>query len=731
MNIKVNKLVLNTVLVANLFGGFAYASDVRGWVDEGKIESEMVYSRNLLSEYPGDRVKVFQFKEAGSLSIRAEFVSENLPEETIIVVRSDDGSEKYIYANKKDLWETMTISGDAMSVEVHLPKGSDYSSASLILKRIFYTPYVPQTKAIIGESDERQRLACYKDLNGDMYNHGLSSVHMRMGRFGSGSILGKDNLFLTNRHVVSTAESVKNGEIWLNWSHSNCDEQDNKEKNPIKIQGDKLLAVGESNDYSLLTADSFDFKYGNIKRLFGGLAISKHTPAVGEPLYIPQYGNGGIRPAYIADKESGVACELTEGGDDFYHNCDTQGGSSGSPVLSQNSHELVGLHYAATPGNNLAVSSDTLSKELAGFITEENNQEQLPVQHEINASQATVSPFTLEGELINSEKPMWFTSSDPELKIEHRQKYSLVSFFKKNQQTGEVILDENKPKKLWLQNDCGEFPIDQNATCSSRGKTRLMYSVDVDAGNIQNESWKKFWLLLTRHTEQGEHEEDVFQFNENLYDLFNPPFDEGSAIVKDLVLEDKVPASLSWKYEGSDYLGLVTFYGDQGPTSLVWSDNEKSNIPVMLKDEKTGVVKKAILSVTRETACSLSSMNSAVSCGSTDKYTRFNVHFDPKINSSFAEGSFKGILSLKMKSWSDDTERNVIYKISINNEEETPSDIPEWSSTKNYAQACEKVRYNGKVWMNGWWSNNNQPGSDGVWGVWRQEGAPEMHSACK
>ncbi|WP_455816787.1 hypothetical protein [Pseudomonas cerasi] len=53
MNIKVNKLVLNTVLVANLFGGFAYASDVRGWVDEGKIESEMVYSRNLLSEYPG------------------------------------------------------------------------------------------------------------------------------------------------------------------------------------------------------------------------------------------------------------------------------------------------------------------------------------------------------------------------------------------------------------------------------------------------------------------------------------------------------------------------------------------------------------------------------------------------------------------------------------------------------------------------------------------------------
>lgn len=375
MSIKVDKWVLNTVLVANLFGGFAYADDVRALVYENKIESEMVYDRNLLSEHPGDRVKVFQFKEKGSLSIRAEFYSEKLPEKAIIIVRSDDGSEKYIYSNKKYLWETMTISGDAMSVEVHLPKGSDDSSASLILKRTFYTPYTPQTKTILGESDERQRLACYKDLNRDMYNHGLSSVHMHMGGFGSGSILGKDNLFLTNRHVVSSAEDVKNGEIWLNYAHVNCDEQDKTEKNPIKLQGDKLLAVGDSSDYSLLTADSFDFKYANIKRLFGGLAISKDIPAVGEPLYIPQYGDGGIRPAYIADMESGAACELTEGGNNFYHNCDTQPGSSGSPVLSQNSHKLVGLHYASGTLVNVAVSSDILYKELAGFVTEENNQE--------------------------------------------------------------------------------------------------------------------------------------------------------------------------------------------------------------------------------------------------------------------------------------------------------------------------------------------------------------------
>ncbi|HHB1427537.1 TPA: lytic polysaccharide monooxygenase [Serratia odorifera] len=58
-------------------------------------------------------------------------------------------------------------------------------------------------------------------------------------------------------------------------------------------------------------------------------------------------------------------------------------------------------------------------------------------------------------------------------------------------------------------------------------------------------------------------------------------------------------------------------------------------------------------------------------------------------------------------------------------------DAKAWDKTATYAAACTKVTYNGSTWLNGWWSRGNQPGADGVDGVWRKAGAANMHAACK
>lgn len=54
-----------------------------------------------------------------------------------------------------------------------------------------------------------------------------------------------------------------------------------------------------------------------------------------------------------------------------------------------------------------------------------------------------------------------------------------------------------------------------------------------------------------------------------------------------------------------------------------------------------------------------------------------------------------------------------------------------WEQNKIYATACTKVVYDGNTWLNGWWSRGNKPGLDGEWGVWRKEGAKNMHKICK
>lgn len=70
-------------------------------------------------------------------------------------------------------------------------------------------------------------------------------------------------------------------------------------------------------------------------------------------------------------------------------------------------------------------------------------------------------------------------------------------------------------------------------------------------------------------------------------------------------------------------------------------------------------------------------------------------------------------------------ETNVIQKAHVT------GGAPAWSSTKAYSTPCEKVSYQNKEWLNGWWIQDTAPGSDGLWGAWRQVGASNMHDKCK
>lgn len=58
------------------------------------------------------------------------------------------------------------------------------------------------------------------------------------------------------------------------------------------------------------------------------------------------------------------------------------------------------------------------------------------------------------------------------------------------------------------------------------------------------------------------------------------------------------------------------------------------------------------------------------------------------------------------------------------------SNIPDWDVSKTYDKSCVKVRHNGKVWLNGWWTRGENPNNSGQWGVWRVEGDKNMHGGC-
>lgn len=71
------------------------------------------------------------------------------------------------------------------------------------------------------------------------------------------------------------------------------------------------------------------------------------------------------------------------------------------------------------------------------------------------------------------------------------------------------------------------------------------------------------------------------------------------------------------------------------------------------------------------------------------------------------------------------------YRVSMTQNPETISTAPAWDASKTYSSPCDKVFWQGKTWMNGWWTKGSVPGSDGTWGVWRETGTANMHSQCK
>jgi|GEM_PF-2664061 len=55
---------------------------------------------------------------------------------------------------------------------------------------------------------------------------------------------------------------------------------------------------------------------------------------------------------------------------------------------------------------------------------------------------------------------------------------------------------------------------------------------------------------------------------------------------------------------------------------------------------------------------------------------------------------------------------------------------PLWQAGKTYSSPCQRVTWQGAEWDNQWWTQGNEPGSDGQWGVWRKVNSSQ-NNQCK
>lgn len=178
--------------------------------------------------------------------------------------------------------------------------------------------------------------------------------------------VGAGNHMFTNNHCIATQAATAAAEVWFNYQRSECGAGD---KGPVtKLVPGDMLATNYELDYTLFTLK--DFKAA---QSFGHMGLEVRQPEMDEQIYIAQHPKGEPKQLAInSDKDKDNLCRIQRpvmsgrGREtDTGYRCDTEPGSSGSPVLAYGSNKVIALHHL---GGNSGVLMSRIWPEVAPFF---------------------------------------------------------------------------------------------------------------------------------------------------------------------------------------------------------------------------------------------------------------------------------------------------------------------------------------------------------------------------
>lgn len=294
--------------------------------------------------------------------------------------------------------------------EIWLPSVSS-ETVTIKLKRHFNSnPYflideiglgIPENSGQIEsicENDDRKNAVCYDsemqraaDPVGRMLFQSGASWYAC-----TGSIVSPNSHFLTNNHCIADQVSADTLEVWWRYQSSTCEGLSGTKE--YVSTGAQFITTDKNLDFTLLQL--YD---ANPVQRYGYIQIANRPPIKGERIWIPQHGGGDI-------KKFAVESDMDEGGyalidddnlvgwiadSDFGYYADTEGGSSGSPVLdSQN--KMIGIHHFGLPYGsscgtymNQAVKMSLIYPLIANYIGE-------PIPPYVSSVTKITNPFRIK-----------------------------------------------------------------------------------------------------------------------------------------------------------------------------------------------------------------------------------------------------------------------------------------------------------------------------------------------
>ncbi|AIP34199.1 carbohydrate binding domain protein [Paraburkholderia xenovorans LB400] len=612
------------------------------------------YNLDLLPQQPSDLIYLTTVTEPDSLYLKLTFDRASLPAGGYVQISNGASQDVATYRAEDLLTGPVTVRGDTAVIRTVLPRLRVLGE--LHLSHVDYgKPAVnASVRALIGNDERRQR-ACY--VGTDMYRYSLPAV-VAMGS-GSGSVVGNGRYLLTNQHVtLGVAGKTESRGIELNYFRNSCDTT-SEPNDPLRIRTDRIVAIGDggSTDYSLVSLNDFDVQHAHTKELFGSARIRPlGDNALGDEIYIPQYGNGGLMPQVIGDLFEGKHAAVTSVGTTIKYNADTQSGSSGSPVLSRATNEIIALHYAGSDSANYGVRLTTLHKNVLPFIERENDN--IVGEGNVKSVALVIPPFVL-GKSVGTIASGAIVAPFPDVRMTHHGAYSEALLDSQD----ELTLDLGAVRyQLYFQGPAGAHDLSSQAVAGDELFIRLV----PPATPSTTLSTSLAWLPLKVTDARGTLLENLIVRVENSeYDPFTVPFDASSPDVTRLsfdIANAKKDYMLDSRFDGEQY-GYVALYPGEGPAQLVGSTTEPyASIQLPLKNQM-GRAEVVRLRGYRATACSRRAMQSTIGCAS-GEYSTLRLEYLAADNPNLSAGTYDGFLPLQAQR-SSATSRKILAEVHL------------------------------------------------------------------
>jgi PKD repeat protein len=208
----------------------------------------------------------------------------------------------------------------------------------------------------ICSADDKEWAKCY--LGTDMYNESKAVCRLLIGGTSActGWLLGSEGHVMTNNHCISTQSSADNTDYEFMAEGATCSTDCSSWgacPGIVEASSGTMIKTSSTLDYTLILLPT------NITSTYGYMQFRDTLPTIGERIYIPQHpGAKGKMLAVNSDTDGPYAkvysTSMTPcmgGPGDIGYYADTEGGSSGSPVLGYTDNLVVALHHCANCPN--------------------------------------------------------------------------------------------------------------------------------------------------------------------------------------------------------------------------------------------------------------------------------------------------------------------------------------------------------------------------------------------